>query len=79
MRIACAPRGFSYDAIPIAAKETMMNDHDAKPQDDAPTPDPVEDDGAGGDQESGAGYGNNAGYQGESPDPDKPQGGEGAD
>lgn len=56
-----------------------MDEQDAKPKNDAPTPATVEEDGAGGDQESGAGYGNNAGYQGEAPDAEKPEDGEGAD
>ena len=51
---------------------------------DASKPETVEEDGAGGPEESGAGYGNNAGYQGEADggdeDPDsEAESGKGAD
>ncbi|HVF95243.1 MAG TPA: hypothetical protein VM900_13100 [Sphingomonas sp.] len=48
------------------AKETMMGEQDpgGKPENDETTPETVEEDGTGGEESSGAGYGNNAGYQG---------------
>ncbi|WP_445192932.1 hypothetical protein ACT009_03170 [Sphingomonas sp. Tas61C01] len=47
------------DATAVSRQETMMGENDAS------KPETVEQDGTGGPEESGAGYGNNAGYQGE--------------